>query len=189
MTGAVSLCETGHFGYPISYFMTWAYPVMRRINSDILIAIFLLISCGVLFHDTFSFRETPLAIIKSSVWPRVVLGLLFIFSFIYLLQSIRSDTSSLKRKPIDPTGWIQANQNIFWCYGLFALFLITLPWFGMLIGGGLFVFAVLTAMGPNEIRSHLINAIIALLAMGVMWALFTFGLNVILPQGEIFRVF
>lgn len=164
-------------------------PMMRRVNSDVLIAVFLLLGCGILFYDTFFYRETPLAIVKSSVWPRVVLGLLFVFSIIYLIQSLRTAPSSEERKTIVLVDWIRSNQNIFWCYGLFALFLITLPWLGMLIGGGLFVFAVLTAMGKNEMRSHLINAAIAILAMGVMWALFTFGLNVILPQGEIFRVF
>jgi hypothetical protein len=162
---------------------------MRRINSDTTIAVLLLVACGFLFHDTFYFRETPLAIVPSNVWPRIVVGLLFVFSVVYLFQSLRKTPERADGKKSSLKDWIVANRNIFWCYGLFAAFLVTLPYLGMLIGGGVFVFASLTAMGRNEWRSHGINATIATVSMGAMWALFTFGLNVMLPQGEILRVF
>jgi putative tricarboxylic transport membrane protein len=162
---------------------------MRRLNSDTLIAVFLLLVCGVLFHDTFFFRETPLAIVTSDVWPRIVLVLLFIFSAVFLFQSVRADADTEEGKSLGPVAWIMANRNVLWCYGLFALFLLTLPWLGMLIGGGLFVFATLTAMGRNQLRSHAVNAVIAVLSMGIMWAIFTFGLRVMLPEGEILRIF
>lgn len=162
---------------------------MRRLNSDTLIAVFLLLACGVLFHDTFFFRETPLAIVSSDVWPRVVLVLLFVFSAVFLFQSIRAGADPEQTKGRGPLAWLVANRNVLWCYGLFALFLLTLPYLGMLIGGGLFVFATLTAMGRNQLRSHAVNAVIAVLSMGIMWAVFTFGLHVMLPEGEILRVF
>ena len=162
---------------------------MPRISSDTVIAILLLLISGVLFHDTFFFRETPLAIITSDVWPRVVLVLLFVFSGLYLFQSLRSPPGEEAGERTGVFGWIVANRNVLWCYGLYALFLLTLPYFGMLIGGGLFVFATLTAMGRNALRSHAVNATIAVVSMGVMWAVFTFGLHVMLPEGEIFRVF
>jgi len=132
----------------------------------------------------------PLAIIKSNVWPRIVLILFFIFSLVYLVQSLKEKTDTEPKKKIGGIkGWISANRNIIWCFSLFALFLLSLPYLGMLIGGGLFVFASLTCMGKNKIRSHLINLAIAVVSMGIMWALFTFGLNVMLPQGSIFSAF
>jgi hypothetical protein len=56
----------------------------------------------------------------------------------------------------------------------------------MLIGGVLFVFCLLTAIGEVTKRNLIIHALIALIMIGAMWALFTYGLGVIFPQGEIF---
>ena len=56
---------------------------------------------------------------------------------------------------------------------------------GMLLGGMAFVFVTLSFLGPNERRSHLINAAVAVVTIGCMWLLFTYALGVILPQGEI----
>ena len=46
-------------------------------------------------------------------------------------------------------GWLGRYRNALACYGLFLVFLLTLPWLGMLIGGTLFVFAVLTVPWAN----------------------------------------
>jgi putative tricarboxylic transport membrane protein len=162
---------------------------MRRFNSDTVIAVLLLLACGVLYHATYSFREIPLAIVTSDVWPRVVIVALSVFSAIYLFQSVRAGAADKGGRRVGLKGWILANRNVFWCYGLFALFLLTLPYLGMLLGGALFVFAVLTAMGRRDIGSHLINALIAVVSVGAMWAVFTFGLRVMLPEGEILSVF
>ena len=58
----------------------------------------------------------------------------------------------------------------------------------MLIGGTLFVFAVLTTLGERTVRRHLIHAGIAVGSISFMWAVFTFGLRVMLPPGEILRI-
>jgi len=164
-----------------------------RISADTVIATLLLIASVILFQETFAFRTTPLAIIPSSIWPRIVLVLLFIFSLAYLVQSLRNtrDNAEASRdnERLGLTGWVSANRNVVWCFGLFAAFLVTLPWLGMLLGGALFVFSVLTAMGENSWRSHVVNALTAVCAMGFMWALFTFGLGVMLPQGQLLRIF
>jgi predicted membrane-bound spermidine synthase len=71
---------------------------------------------------------------------------------------------------------------------MYGLFLITLPYLGMLIGSTLFVFLLLNLLGgwnPGRVAVH---GVIAVSAMGAMWAVFTFGLRVILPEGEILRI-
>jgi hypothetical protein len=58
----------------------------------------------------------------------------------------------------------------------------------MLLGGILFVFGLLTLLGgfsPKLIFKHLV---ISILSIGFMWMVFTFGLRVMLPEGEILRV-
>ena len=56
------------------------------------------------------------------------------------------------------------------------------------IGGVLFVFLALTVMGERTPRAIAIHLVVALATIGVMWAIFTFGLRVILPEGEILRI-
>jgi len=60
-----------------------------------------------------------------------------------------------------------------------------MPYLGMLIGGVAFAFLLMSALGGFEPRQLLLHAAIALVAVGGMWALFTFGLRVPLPTGMI----
>jgi len=56
----------------------------------------------------------------------------------------------------------------------------------MLLGGILFVFLALTVMGERTMRNHLLHATIAIVSVGLMWSIFTYGIGVILPEGELF---
>ena len=164
--------------------------MQKRFSSDTIIAIIFLTICGVLFRATFSFREMSLSIVTSDVWPRIVIIFLFIFSCIYLIQSIRAPAKNESvKKSEDSEGWFTTNRNVIWCFSLFTVFLLSLPYLGMLVGGGCFVFASLTAMGKNNIKSHATNLVIAVVSMCVIWALFTFGLNVLMPTGTLFSYF
>ena len=69
-----------------------------------------------------------------------------------------------------------------WCFVLFGGYLLAIPYVGMLIGGVIFVFALLTALGG--VRASLLHAAIAVISVGGMWAVFTFALEVILPTGR-----
>ena len=70
---------------------------------------------------------------------------------------------------------------------MFFLFLWSLPVLGMLIGGVSFVFLLLCLLGGWDARSLVIHAAIALCSVGAMWSLFTFGLEVMLPEGMIYN--
>ena len=83
-------------------------------------------------------------------------------------------------------GWLRHYRNPLWCYGIYFLFLATLPVLGSLIGGILLIFLLLSVIGGFGRRQLLLHGAVAVIAMGAMWSLFTFGLRVILPQGEIF---
>jgi len=111
--------------------------------------------------------------------------LLFALSFAYLFQSLKQVRDE-KSEGGGVIGWIGRYQNALWCYGLFAAFLLTLDYLGMLIGGTLFVFLMLTALGERTLRAHAMHAAIAIISIASMWSIFTYGLRVILPQGEIF---
>ncbi len=171
---------------------------MRRLSRDAVIARVRLMACGSLIWSTFSIRLPDYGQLKPSTWPRVVLGLLSLLSAIYLVQSLRrgpapedeldKDDDGPARVP-GPIGWILYWRNPIWCFGLFFAYLVTLPFLGSLIGGVLFVFTLMGVLGGWSARNLVQHAALALISVGGMWSIFTYGLGVFLPPGEIFSPF
>ena len=58
-----------------------------------------------------------------------------------------------------------------------------------LIGGVLFVFVLQGVLGGWAPRQLILHAGVALLTVGGMWSMFTYGLGVMLPAGMIFDPF
>ncbi len=169
---------------------------MGRLNRDAVIAIVLLMACGILFWSTFSIRVPDYGQLKPSTWPRVVLGVLTLLSAIYLVQSLRRGPEGEPDKGDDgparapgPIGWILYWRNPIWCFGLFFAYLVTLPFLGSLIGGVAFIFTLMGVLGGWSARNLLQHAALALISVGGMWSVFTYGLGVILPPGEIISPF
>ena len=160
---------------------------MTPINRDTAAAIALLVFCGVFFAQTFVIRDMGYATIGAEVWPRLILAVITGLSLLYLRNSLRQGADE-DAPGGGFRGWLERYRSALWCYALFAAFLLTLPYLGMLIGGTGFVFLVLTVLGEKDLKHHLQHAAIAVIAIGFMWLVFTFGLNVILPEGEILRV-
>jgi len=170
---------------------------MARLTRDAIIAIVLLLVCGTLYWATFDIREPNYGQLKPSTWPRVVLTALAFLSVLYLIQSIRKgpalkdeyDTydSGTANQP-GFMGWLVHWRNPIWCFVLFFLYLVTLPYLGSLIGGLAFVFTLMGVLGGWRPRTLAVHAAVALITVGGMWTIFTYGLGVILPPGEIFSV-
>ena len=162
---------------------------MDRLNRDTVIAIALLVFCGVFFWASFDIRQPDYGVLMPSTWPRVVLGVLSFLSVIYLVQSLRqgADETIPEGTAREPgiRGWVLYWRNPLWCFGLFFAYLATLPVLGMLIGGVSFVFVLLNVLGGWDRKNLVLHAVVALLAIGGMWSLFTFGLGVLLPPGMI----
>ncbi len=159
---------------------------MRSIRRDTLVALGLLLICGTFFAASFDIRETSYASLGSEVWPRVILAVLFLLSLALLAQSLRVKDAPAQAEHAGLGAWFAAYRNPLWCYLLFGLYLLTLPYLGMLAGGALFVFATLTAIGRRDARALAVNAVIGIGMVGFMWTVFRYGLNVILPEGELF---
>jgi putative tricarboxylic transport membrane protein len=159
---------------------------MRALNRDSIVATVLLIAGGVLFWDTFQWRRTPYATMASSVWPRFVLIIFFALCAVYLVRSLVKGAAGESKATF--LGWLTYYRNPLWCYGLFFLFLVTLPYLGILIGGILFVWAVQAVVGERTVRAQLRHATIAIASVGFMWLVFTYALDVILPAGSLFHI-
>ncbi len=163
---------------------------MGRIDRDTLSAIFLLVGCGIFIAASLDIRETSYGTPGSELWPQAVLALLTLLSLAYLARSVHS-ASRAQGKPGKsprawPRAWLAAYANALWCYLFFALFLVSLPYLGMLAAGSLFVFATLSALGRRGMRALALHAAVAAGSVGIMWAIFTYGLRVMLPEGALF---
>lgn len=152
-------------------------------TRDVATALGLLALCAVLIAATFDIRETAYATPGAEVWPRIVLAWLSVLGLAYLARSLARARRA--RAPETETGPGLA-ANVVWCFALFAAFLLALPLLGMLVGGVLFVFAALSVMGRKDMRAVGTHAVIAMVSVGAVWAVFTFALHVILPAGALF---
>jgi hypothetical protein len=165
---------------------------MTRVNRDTVIAIALLMACGVLLVASFDIREPDYGVLSPATWPRVIIAILIVLTLIYLVQSIRRGVPDAHPEADGP--WSIAEfvaywRNVFWVFALFLVYLLSMPYLGMLIGGLAFVFLLLNALGGWQPKQLVLHGIIALVTVGGMWSLFTFGLRVILPPGEILGYF
>ena len=152
-------------------------------NRDTYAAVLLLLICGGLAWASLDIREPDYGQLSPATWPRVIIGVMSVLCLLYLIQSLRQGPD--KPDPDAPSGltallgyW----RNVIWVFVLFLIYLLSIPYVGMLIGGTVFVFALLTALGG--VRAAALHVAIAVVSVGGMWSLFTFGLRVILPRGE-----
>jgi len=161
---------------------------MTNNKTDIIISVFLLCFSGIMINDASNIRDLGFEGMKADAWPRVVLWLLVIISSVMLGKSyLLFKTEGHKGNNNFKVNFAKF-KNALICFGMFIFFLSTLDYLGMLLGGIVFVFGLLTFLGgfsPNLIFKHLT---ISILSIGFMWMIFTFGLRVMLPEGEILRV-
>ncbi|MDH3579832.1 MAG: tripartite tricarboxylate transporter TctB family protein [Hyphomicrobiales bacterium] len=162
---------------------------MKRLNRDAWLAVFLLVFCGFMFWASFDIREPDYGVLAPSVWPRVILAALSVLCLVYLVQSLRAGPAApgdeAAEGPDSLIGYLSYWRNPIICFVLFAAYLALLPILGMLLDGIVFVFVLLCALGGWSPRQLALHAGVAVIAVGGMWSLFTFGLNVLLPTGTL----
>ncbi len=157
---------------------------------DTAIALVLIAVGALFFWETFNIPQLDYASIGSEVWPRVILVPLIVLSVIYLAQAVRghyrSETSGATGGPL---ALLSKYRNPIACFAIFFVFLLTVDYLGMLIGGSALVFGLLTVLGHRTPKAVAVHALVAVGSVGAVWALFTFGLRAYLPQGEILQLY
>ena len=159
--------------------------MVNVINRDTVIAVALLLFCGLFYAASFQIEQTNYGTIGAEVWPRLILAILFVLSTIYLFQSARKGQGETAGHE---AGFFSRYRNAILCYGLFLAFLLTIDFLGMLLGGIVFVFLALSVLGERTAKQLSIHALVAVISVGAMWAIFTFALRVILPEGTILSI-
>ncbi|WP_192890124.1 tripartite tricarboxylate transporter TctB family protein [Vibrio bathopelagicus] len=152
---------------------------MNFINKDSVVGLILLLGCGAFIDALDDIERTNYGTMTSNVWPTIVLSVLTTLCVIYFLTSLKPvQSESFNWKTFFP-------RNVAIVFTLFAGFVYSLPYLGMLIGGSTFVFLVLTMIGYKTLKYMLIHMCIAIGSVAVMYVVFTFGLSVMLPEGEL----
>lgn len=159
-----------------------------HLNKDTSTAIVLLLICGALLINTFQMPPPMFKQMPATLWPRLILVPLTLLSLLLLVRSQRVEIDdSVEIRSLSE--WFAYYKNPIVCFFLFFLFLITMPLFGMLIGGLLYVFITLSFLGGWSPRLMLQHAMISVFFVVGMWAIFTQLLGVFLPEGILLRVY
>ena len=153
-------------------------------NRDTIAALCLILASGGLMLASLEIREPDYGVLSPATWPRLIIFILGLLSLIYFIQSMRvlpikASISDRQTLPAFFSYW----RNVFYVFIIFGLYLLVLPYVGMLIGNMLFSFILLTALGGW--RPIILHACVALIASGGMWLLFTYVLEVFLPRGSL----
>jgi len=160
-----------------------------NINKDTIVAIFLLLFCGIMINNSFEIEDPGYQGMKASFWPTVILCLLSVMCLVMLIKSVVYNTdNNLHAIDENTTNIFFKFKNALICFFMFVLFLTFLDYLGMLIGGILFFFGLLTLLGGSSPKKLFNHFIISIITIGIMWSIFTFGLKVILPEGELLRI-
>lgn len=161
-----------------------------RVTKDLCISTLLIALCVTGFAATDYIRQPSYASISARLWPRITLALLLGIVLIYFIQSIArslNPAEAATAKPSELRLWHQ-HGNAFLTFALFFAFLLLLPVLGMLLDGIAFVFILQAVLGESGGRATIRHALVAIVTVGAMWALFTYWLGVIMPTGMIINL-
>lgn len=157
----------------------------RWLKSDVLVALVLIAVTVAFFISTFNVRRPPFTVVGAEVWPRVILVPMFLLSVGLLIKALREAAAESPRPGRGFVEWLAYYRNPLITFALFFGFLLALRPLGMLVAGAGFTFFTQLALGYRSPRHILIYAVVAMAAVGGMWAIFQFGLGVQLPRGRL----
>lgn len=158
---------------------------MSRARLDLIAGLLLLALCGLLWRETFAMRETRLAQISPALWTKLSLGFVTATVLLYVLRSFGQMAGIVRQLAPDnplPRGWY---WNPLIAIVAFAGFIFVIPYVGMLSAGALFIFSVLSATGPFDLRRVVMHAVLAGVVAAGFCALMVLGFGMILPVGEL----
>lgn len=155
---------------------------MNRRHTDIALAMVLLLGSVLFYAETFQVRNFPGTRFGAEIWPRAILIAMGLLSLLLLIQGLRASPAD---KPGPGLSGLIAREGIaLTVFACFCAFLLLVPRIGAYPAGALFVFAVLSALGPRNPRAVLLHLAIALGMTLVLWVIFSGILKVIVPSGR-----
>ena len=153
-----------------------------RNMSDFLLGTALLLIAAFLYHETYFFREVHSFSFGPRVFPRVVLGITGLYSFILILQSLAFGGTSEETKQEDK-GEIDFSV-LAMRVGLIILlgvYIATVSTVGYVLGTFAFLFLAMLLLGKRTPKHLLLYAVIAIIFSNALAYIFGTLLRFFLP--------
>ena len=160
--------------------------MMSRLTKNTLVSIVILLFLGMLFAASYAIPETHYNSIQANVWPRLVILFTGIWTAVYLVQSVQETGAPVVGASGGFRAFLTKYRNPLACFAMFGAFVALLPYVGIIVAGILFVFSTLSFIGSRRPRMLALYGVIAVVTVVGFWAIFTFFLGVMLPEGEWF---
>lgn len=154
---------------------------IKKRNDFILATVFLLGS--VFFYgQTYEIREVMYFSLGPLVFPRIVLGIMFVLSASMLIQNVEFRRSAEPRAKTDKAPW---NAKATWLrlglIGLLLAYLVTLPYLGYTGTTIAFLFLGMSLLGVRTVKSLAVYAALAVIVTLSLQYLFGHVLKLFLP--------
>ena len=138
-------------------------------------------------HIFSNIRSTPIGVVDSRAYPRMLLILLGVMSLLLILSSIRTliktkEQASEKEEEKD-------YRCVLVTLLLSAAYVAVLNWLGFLIASALYIFLQTMNLSPREKVRPVKFAIIAVVSATAIYVIFRYGLLLMLPSGLLAGLF
>lgn len=132
-----------------------------------------------LFWGTLGLERHPMVPVGPGFYPRLVLGITALMAAALLILDVRRRRH---RAAEVPGGAHYA--LVVAAFGVFALYVVSLPWLGFRAGTFLFIAAMqATLEPPRGARRWIVLVVVAVVATAAIYLVFERYLHVLLPRG------
>lgn len=136
-----------------------------------------------LFWGTLGLERHPMVPVGPGFYPRIVLALTAAFALVLVVADVVS-----RRKPVARAARAVPPANyalVLAAFGIFAAYVVMLPWLGFRVGSLAFLAAMQVALErPSTARGWLRVAAVSIVATVVTYLVFESYLHVLLPRGR-----
>ncbi|MEO5677924.1 MAG: tripartite tricarboxylate transporter TctB family protein [Usitatibacter sp.] len=143
-----------------------------------------------LFWGTLGLERHPMVPVGPGFYPRIVLALTAAFALVLVVADVVSRRKPVARaaRAVPPEARAVPPANyalVLVAFGIFAAYVVMLPWLGFRVGSLAFLAAMQVALErPSTARGWLRVAAVSIVATVVTYLVFESYLHVLLPRGR-----
>ena len=160
-------------------------------GSDGIIGAFVILLSGWLYIAAGEIPHLPFLPLGAAFYPRVILAALGVLGALLIATDLRRTRRLGGQLRVQNLGarlkrWASHYRTILLCFGLFGLYVGTLPILGYLISTFLFVAVLQWLLGTRRVQTILAAVIVAASTSSGTYLIFEGYLRIFLPRGIVF---